>query len=70
MDLPQELQPVDEMTVPLSSGTVALPRCRPSFPMWNDVAPDFDFGSKPLLNLRNQSVFAELYILHLLTTAG
>lgn len=70
MDLPIELQPDDKTTVQLSSSTVDLPVCHPSFLQWNGAPLLFDFGRKPVLNFRDRAIFAELLILRILQRDG
>jgi hypothetical protein len=66
-DLPQELRPTGTFQVRLLSGQdINLPLCQPTFKSWLGVQPPFTFGRKPVLNYKDQPVFAELMILNLL----
>jgi hypothetical protein len=66
-DLPQELRPTGTFQVRLISGQdINLPLCQPTFKSWLGVQPPFTFGRKPVLNYKDQPVFAELMILNLL----
>ena len=71
MILPPELQPTDNLNVPLPSGAVVrLPVCRPIFGRWSGTPPVFDYGGKPVLNHNGEACFAELYILRILLEHG
>jgi hypothetical protein len=66
-DLPQELRPTGTFQVRLVSGQdINLPLTQPSFKKWPGPRPSFTFGRKPVLNYKDQPVFAELLILNLL----
>jgi len=65
--MPDPLRPTNETEVVLSDGrTVALPVCHPIFTEWSGRVPDFDFGKKPVLDYKGESLFAELVILRML----
>jgi hypothetical protein len=66
-DLPQELRPTGTFRVRLVLGQeIILPWCQPNFKRWSGPPPSFTFGRKPILNYKDQPVFAELLILNLL----
>ena len=57
--------------VELPSGkSIELPVCHPTFSVWKGIAPAFDFGKKPVLDLQDKPAFAELVILRLLQADG
>lgn len=69
--LPEELRTDGTTTVKLPSGvSIDIPIFHPTFPMWHGIAPAFDFGKKPLLDLRGEATFAELVILRLFQSEG
>lgn len=71
MIFPQQLIPSGKTTVLLSSGrTVDLPVSYPVFQEWTGKFSGFDFGNKPLLDYRDNPVFAELLILKLFLEFG
>jgi len=68
MNLPPELEPTGEMNIILPGNiAVALPVCRPVFPLWDGPPVNFDYGKKPIVNYKNEPCFAELAILRLLS---
>ena len=71
MELPKLLQLAGETKIQLGGvETVRLPICRPTFSLWKGVPAGFDFGSKPVLEYKGESYFAELIILNLLLEDG
>ena len=65
--LPQELRPTGTFQVRLVSGQeISLPLCQPNLKSWLGLQPPFTFGSKRVLNYKDQPVFAGLMILNLL----
>lgn len=71
MDFPPELQPTSKLEIKLSGDkTVSLPVATPRFQLWDGVPVDFDYGSKPILNYKNEACFAELVILRMLFEYG
>jgi len=69
--MPDPLRPTSNIEIALSDDrTVALPVCHPIFTEWNGKVPDFDFGKKPVLDYKGESLFAELVILRMLQEAG
>lgn len=71
MDFPSELKPTGKIEIKLSNGkTVSLPVTNPTFRLWDGAPVNFDYGSKPVLNYKNEACFAELVILRMLLENG
>jgi hypothetical protein len=64
--MPESAEPI---TLP-SGRAVELPKAKPLFHAWRGAVPNDCYGSKPLLDLRGEMVFAELAILRLFELAG
>ena len=68
---PDLLMPESAEPITLPSGrAVELPKAKPLFHAWRGAVPKDCYGSKPLLDLRGEMVFAELAILRLFELAG
>lgn len=71
MDFPPSLLPTSKFEVTLSGGkTVNLPVATPKFQLWDGAPVNFDYGSKPIVNYKNEACFAELVILRILFENG
>ena len=68
--LPKILQPNDFELFHVKSEEVEIPKCKLIFNKWEGVPVKETFGGKPLINLNNKSVFAEIAILNLLLQDG
>lgn len=69
---PQLLETTHTIDVGLPSGRrLALPHCSPRLPLWEgDDPPEFSFGGKAFLKWGREPIFAEIFILRLLESAG
>jgi hypothetical protein len=66
-----ELSPTSAVNVRLKlEATVGLPICYPKFLKWAGDPPPYGFGGKPLIDYKNECVFAELAILKMLFDDG
>src|SRR3989344_2080486 len=71
MDIPQELQPTDKIEIQLSGKKIVfLPVSRLRFSTWKGDPVNFNYGSKPIINYRDEACFAELAILRILLEHG
>lgn len=71
MDFPSELQPTGKLEIEISGDrVVSLPVTTPKFQLWNGAPVNFNYGSKPVLNYKNEACFAELVILRILLEHG
>lgn len=71
MPYPNKLTPTGTEELQLPSGAVVqIPKATPTFLKWNGPPPDDTYGSKAVLDLAGEPVFAEIAILRLLQSDG
>lgn len=70
MDYPKRLTPIAFNTFQIEGHTAEIPKAIIQFNAWNGKIVENTFSGKPVLNLNDNPVFAELAIMHIFKEDG